>query len=259
MTLRHLHLFFLLLPALLWTGCAVKTPLGEQSDTAAIWSSLHPENATGQPMTASFSLQVETRERTGRLTGQIWGLAASLIRLDLSSGAGSSVALIRESPELWVAYLPAENKAYRHALARTGLDLFNIPVPFDAKEVSALLAGDLTPILGGEYASVHELESGRLRFLFMDGLARFAETGGVSDTLTIRGRDGWTLLCEQPYVSEQFPGRRLYHKYTFTSARDGKAVLRVKTLERATWTAGELTLQLPPETQWIEVTSPSHQ
>ena len=58
---------------------------------------------------------------------------------------------------------------------------------------------------------------------------------------------------------EQFPDRRLYHKYTFTSARDGRAVLRVKSLEQAAWRAEELTLHLPPETQWIEVTSPHHQ
>ena len=248
-----------LLAMLLLAGCATQAPMRNFADVAAVWTSLHPENATEQPLTARFSLQVETSERTGRLTGQIWGLASSLIRLDLASGAGSSVAMIRESPDLWVAYLPSENKAYRHARARAGLEIFNIPVPFDAREISALLTGDLAPILGGGYASVQELPQGRFRFVFRGGMTLFAEAGAGTDPLTIRGRDGWVLTCEQPYVLEQFPDRRLYRKYTFTSARDGRAVLRVKSLEQAAWRAEELTLHLPPETQWIEVTSPHHQ
>lgn len=254
--------FFLLIPILLWTGCAMQTPVqtsGQEPDEITkIWTSLHPENATGEPITARFSLQVETKDRTGRLTGQIWGLTASLMRLDLAAGAGNSVAMIRESPDLWAAYLPAENKAYRHERARAGLDLFHIPVPFDAKEISALLVGDFRPILGGGYNSARRIGTGRFHFIFRGGATRFVEANVRQNTLTIRGRDGWLLVCENPYALPQFPDRRLYRKYTFTSAQDGKAVLRVKSLEQGTWTATELDLLLPPDAQWVEVTSPPH-
>jgi hypothetical protein len=250
-----IRFFFLLIPILLWAGCAIQAPTPEQKpdEVTTIWTDLHPENAVGEPITARFSLQVETKERTGRLTGQIWGLTASLMRLDLATGAGNSVAMIRESPDLWAAYLPGENKAYRHARARAGLDLFQIPVPFDAKEISALLVGDFRPILGGAYSSARKIGAGRHHFAFRDGATRFVETNSRRNTLTIRGRDDWLLVCENPYTSPQFPDRRLYRKYTITSARDGKAVLRVKSLEQGTWTATELDLILPSDAQWIEI------
>ena len=103
------------------------------------------------------------------------------------------------------------------------------------------------------YSSARKIGAGRHHFAFRDGATRFVETNSRRNTLTIRGRDDWLLVCENPYTSPQFPDRRLYRKYTITSARDGKAVLRVKSLEQGTWTATELDLILPSDAQWIEI------
>jgi hypothetical protein len=246
---------FLLL-VLVLAGCAPQVAVRDPEAVSRVWSVLHPDPAETERMTARFSLQVATPERTGRLLGQLWGYPASVVRLDLSSGTGASVAMIREAPELWLAYLPSENKAYHNPRARAGLDLFQIPVPFDVRQIASLLAGDLAPIAGDAYARVRNTAQGRIRYEFRRGDVAALEAAADLGVLVLTGRAGWTLECEKPYADLAFPDRILFDKFTFSSPRDGRAVIRVKSLEAGgEWTSGDLDLALPPDVQWLRITN----
>lgn len=237
-------------------GCAPQIPIQDPAAVSRIWSTLHPRSSSGDRISARFSMHVATSERTGRLVGQLWGYSASIIRMDLSSGSGASVAMIRETPDLWTAYIPSENKAYHHAQAQAGLALFQIPVPFNAKQISSLLSGDLGPILPPEYSSVQGTREGLIRFNFSTGAVAYVEAPENMEMLILGGRQGWTLTCEGPYSAAEFPDHVLYDKYTFSSPRDGKAVLRIKSLEAGgEWQNRDLDLNLPQDVQWMRITS----
>ncbi len=249
----------LLLAALLFSvliGCAPQIPVRDPEAVSRVWSVLRPLTSETDRVTARFSLQIETPQRNGRLVGQLWGYAASLVRLDLASGTGASVAMIRETPELWLAYIPSENKAYHHPSAQAGLRLFEIPVPFNAKQIGSLLTGDLAPVLGGEYSGVQGTRDGRISFSFSEGAVTRMVASEDLQTLELMGRGGWTLTCEKPYASPAFPDRQLFDRYTFSSPRDGKAVLRVKSLEPGgDWRSTDLDLALPQDVQWMRITT----
>lgn len=245
---------FVLALLVLLLGCAPRYPLQDPGTVSRVWSILHPRGAASDRLTARFSLQVETKERTGRLVGQLWGYSSSVIRLDLASGTGASVAMIRETPDLWTAYIPSENKAYHHPQARAGLDLFQIPVPFNAKQMSSLLSGNLGPLLGPAYSSVSGTRDGGVRFDFSDGAVSWIEAPADLSRLTVRGREGWILTCEKPYSLPAFPEHQLFERYTFESPREGRAVLRVKSLEPGgSWRTSDLDLNLPPDVQWMRI------
>ncbi len=246
--------FCLVIVLLSLAACARPIPPQDPEAVSRIWSVLHPRAESSDRITARFSLNVESKDRTGRLTGQIWGLPTSVMRMDLASGTGASVAMIRETADLWLAYIPSENKAYHHAQAKAGLALFQIPVPFDAKQISSLFLGNAAPILGGEYSRVEQLRNGALRFSFAHGDVSHLDVLPDMSTLFFQGRKGWTLLCERPYSSPVFPDHQLYDKFTFTSPRDGRAVLRIKSLEPGgAWLTTDLDLTLPEDTQWMRI------
>lgn len=255
--MRGLVLFVL---AAFLGGCAPQIPIQDPQAVSRIWSTLHPRSSAADRITARFSMQVASKDRTGRLVGELWGYSASVIRMDLASGTGASMAMIRETPELWTAYIPSENKAYHHPRAQAGLALFQIPVPFDARQISSLLRGDLGPILPPEYDSVQGTREGRIRFTFSSGDVAYVEATQNMEVLVLGGRKGWTLTCEKPYALPSFPDHALYDRYTFSSPRDGKAVLRIKSLEAGgQWQTADLELNLPRDVQWMRITStPQH-
>jgi hypothetical protein len=241
---------------ILAAGCAPQIPVRDPQAVSRVWSVLRPLTSDTDRITARFSLQVETPERTGRMVGQLWGYPETVVRLDLSSGTGASVAMIRETPELWLAYIPSENKAYHHPRADAGLSLFQIPVPFNSRQIGRMLAGDLAPVLDGKYSSVHGTRDGLIRFEFSRGEVSRMDASEDLGTLVLTGRGGWSLTCEKPYASPVFPDRQLYARYTFTSPRDGRAVLRVKSLEPGgEWRSGDLDLNLPKDVQWMRITA----
>ncbi len=252
--------FSVILTAFLFlVGCAPKIQLHSPETVAHVWSAQHPQERKDERITAHFSLQVETKERTGRLVGQLWGFSSSVLRLDLASGTGASVAMIRETPELWTAYIPSENKAYRHANAQVGLALFQIPVPFNSKQISNLIIGNLDAVLGQTYTSVHGTRDGRIRFNFAAGDISAVEASEDLESLVLHGQKGWTLVCEKPYESQAFAGHRLFEKFTFSSPEEGKAVLRVKSLEPGgEWQFSDLDLNLPHDVQWMRIISGPH-
>jgi hypothetical protein len=236
-------------------ACAPQIPVRDPAAATRIWSTLRPVTSPDR-LTARFSLHVETKTRTGRLVGQLWGYPESVMRMDLASGTGMSVAMIRETPDQWMAYLPSENQAYQHAKAQAGLALFQIPVPFNARQTGSLLAGNLGTILPHEYESMQGTRDGRIRFTFASGDVAYLELPENMETMILGGRKGWTLTCEKPYALPAFPDHVLYDKYTFSSPRDGKAVLRVKSLESVGgWQAEDLNLNMPPDVQWMRITS----
>lgn len=251
------RLLFFAMCAVLLTGCApALRPLDDPNRIVRAWTALTLSPPSDERLTAGFSLQIDTPKRRGRLLGQIWGYPASVIRLDLSSGTGMAVALIRESVHLWAAYLPSENKAYHHAVAREGLRLFHIPVPFTVRQVSSLLQGNLGPLIPDSYATVEETREKHLRFSFAEGEIDTVEMDDALSMLIVRGKEKWTLLCEMPYTSPNYPQRQLWKKFTFLTPRDGKAILRLKSLEpNGVWDEAALDLRPPQDVQWLELTT----
>lgn len=250
-------IYVLCIGLLICTACAPRIHTDIPATAPATWAALTGPRHGTDAVTASFSLHVQTPKRTGRLVGQLWGYTESRIRLDLFSSAGPAVALIRESPHLWAAYLPQENKAYHHDDARTGLALFHIPVPFTIRHVSSLLSGDYGLVLPENYVSAEASAPGKLRFTFAHSEILYAETSPSLEMLVLHGVRGWTLTCERPYVANEFPDKQLYQKFTFTSPQEGMAILRVKSLEaHGTWQDTDLDLRLPPTVTWMRLLDP---
>ncbi len=248
------RLAVLLVCLVLASACAPKIPVEDRDAAARIWTGLHPETSPKDRISAQFSLHVASPHRSGRLLGQLWGFPDSLIRLDLSSSAGGSVAMIRETAVLWAAYIPSENRAYHHDDARVGLRFFKIPVPFTARQVASLLSGDLAPLLPAPYAEARRTPTGAFRFAFGDGDVASLEATAGGDMLILHGKNDWTLTCESPYETPAFAGRRLYEKFTFDSPRDGKAVLRIKSLDQGgVWHDADMDLRPPRDTTWMRL------
>lgn len=244
----------LLVCIVLASACAPKISVEDRDAAAKIWSTLHPETEPSDQILAQFSLHVASAHRSGRLLGQIWGFPSSLIRLDLSSSAGGTIAMIRETPILWAAYIPSENRAYHHDEAQVGLSFFQIPVPFTARQISSLLYGDLAPLVPTPYVGERRTPEGKFRFDFDSGDVASLEASPNGDTLVLHGKKDWTLTCEAPYETPAFGGRRLYEKFTFESPRDGKAVLRIKSLEHGRdWQSADMDLRPPQNTVWMRL------
>ena len=103
-----------------------------------------------------------------------------------------------------------------------------------AGEDTITLTGSMVPEFAGDVASLE------------------ATAGG--DMLILRGKNDWTLTCESPYETPAFAGRRLYEKFTFDSPRDGKAVLRIKSLDQGgAWQGADMDLRPPHDTIWMRL------
>lgn len=247
--MKYLWLFFLFLCA-----CAPKTGVFQDADLRVIWAELTPPANHDQQMTAQFSLHLQSPERTGRMVGQLWGYPSSVMRLDLSASAGGVVAMIRESDNIWTAYLPSENKAYHDYQAQRGWSYFHIPVPFDVRQMANLLVGNLGEILYTEYAKASTLANNWTCLEFTKGDVAFLEMSPTRDVLVFKGRPGWILTCENAAPMETFPQKLLYAKYTFVSVSGEKAILRVKSLKSdQNWNLDDLDLHLPDNVQWMHI------
>lgn len=191
------------------------------------------------------------------MTGQLWGYLTSVLRLDLAASTGGAVAMIRESDDIWTAYLPSENKAYHDSQTQKGLAFFHIPVPFDVKQIANLIAGNFGHVLQDRYSNISVNSAGQMRYEFSRGNVAFVEMPLSQDTLIIKGRPGWTLTCEKPYQSTAFPDRLLFEKYVFSSVSGDKAILRIKSLEHGKdWDIADLDLLLPNDVQWSRIINP---
>lgn len=239
-------------------ACAKQGPIPDQTSTSRIWSALHPE-AIQTGVNAQFSAHVSSSKRSGRLLAQVWGYPDRALRMDLTSGLGTAVAMTQETPTQWLVYLPEENKAYRQNFGQDGLTFFQIPIPLNIRQLCALFSGDLGPILGGPYTSA-KITTDHVRFVFAHGAVATLMVPTDLSSLTLQGRNGWILKCEQPHADPVFPGRQLFEKFTFLSPRDGKAVLRVKTLEHGrNWPEAALDLALPATVHWMRGAAASPQ
>lgn len=244
----------LLICLMLSSACAPRVSMETTDPGVSLWSSLVPKTSPEEQILAQFSLHVASPRRSGRLLGQIWGRPDSLIRLDLSSSTGGVMAMIRETPFLWAAYIPSEQHAYHHDEALVGLSFFQIPVPFTARQISSLISGDLSAILTALYTKENHLSGGRIQYVFNQGDVASLVLSARGRVLTLYGKNGWTLTCERPYDLAAFSGRNLYEKFTFESPRDGKAVLRIKSLDHGrNWQTADLDLRPPQDTIWTQL------
>lgn len=238
----------------LGNACAPLVSVDKPAPDLSIWSTLVRQAPPEEQLLAQFSLHVASPRRSGRLLGQIWGQPRSLVRLDLSSSTGGVMAMVRETPFLWATYLPSEQRAYHHDEARVGLNFFQIPVPFTARQIGSLICGDLSPLLSAPYTKEEHLPDGRVQYVFDQGEVGKLVFKTKGKVLTLYGASGWTLTCEQPYTLDNFPRRTLYEKFTFDTLRDGKAVLRIKSLEHGRdWESADLDLRPPRDTVWTQL------
>lgn len=247
--MKYLWLLFFIVCA-----CAPKTGLHQTADIPALWAQLTPPVSHSEQVLAHFSLHIQGEQQTGRMVGQLWGYPSSVMRLDLTASSGGLVAVIRESDNVWTAYLPSENKAYHDYEAQKGWSYFHIPVPFNVRQVSNLFIGNLGEILYNEYSKASTIAHQWTRLEFALGDVAFLEMSPTLDVLVFKGRSGWVLTCENPYSLEEFTGKQLYAKYTFVSVAGEKAILRLKSLELGSnWDVADLDLHLPDNVQWMRI------
>lgn len=247
---------FVLLASLTLVACAPQISVRPESsvpesEAAAVWNSFESysqvQGAKQEAYRVRGSLRYGKEGDTRRVSLLFWSNGSLPIRLDVMAGVNSLVARLLESPDLFVVYVPNEEKALIHeGSGRIQLN-FGKPVPFSLRDFSALMHGRFHEIFGsvkGEGAS--RTEDGNLRFLLSGGLHP-GELDLRADGLPVRWAqaDGWSM--EITYDDEAIP---LPYKIRLEHPDGYTAILLVKDRERpeAGFTPEQLALDLPQGT-----------
>ena len=256
---RHMGFWgrgLVLLVALVLAACAPQTSIRPESsvaepEAAAVWNAFESyskarEMAYG-PYRIRGSLRYGKEGDTRRVSLLFWSNGPLPIRLDVMAGVNSLVARILEAPELFVVYMPGEEKALVHeGNERVQLN-FGKPVPFSLRDFSALMHGRFYDIFGSaEGIQPVRTPEGTLRFLLRGGLQQ-GELDLRSDGLPVRWAqpDGW--IMDIKYDDEAIP---LPYKIRLEHPDGYTAILLVKDREQpgTAFAAEQLELDLPPGT-----------
>lgn len=244
---------------LVCAGCALRTaPPQVELPPAEAWSLFRArqEALTAAPDDISLkaTLYYTAEGRSNRTILELWGDREYPLRMNISAGVGTTLALMREDADGLVVYYPSENKAYVHPDSRAAMAALGLDLPFNLRDLAALLAGPATRLLPNEYASVRdagglfsytlppESTTGEVR-LHPDGrLAGLAGHGDQPWHIDIASHK--RVLAGRAYVPERLtmdvPGRQ-------------RATLRLRSLDfRATpWLPKALELEIPPQAETI--------
>lgn len=249
--------FLLCIGVFLLAGCAQKAPrtplVGPAPNAEALWSQFAQTQAkifVPKTLDATASLQYKGR-RAGRVNVRFWGDFSRPLRLDLSAGFGTTVALVREDASRLVCYYPQDKLAlYSHTGPQAALDA-GLPLPFTLQDLALLMAGAYPSLAAQKYSRADIQPNGNWKYFFSHGTVASITLDSIGQPVELTGQHktlGWTLLLGR-YTDEEGQNPRP-KKLELRLSTGDIAILRTKnfSLDSTQWNAKALALELPPET-----------
>lgn len=242
--------FVALLLMLLACACARK-PAG-QIETAASalsgrWAEMEEagRKAPSGPYRLQLAMRFGEEGSTRRVTAILWGNGPDRARLDIMAGIGPLVAKIMENEGYFLAYAPREGKAYTHEGESGPLLKIGTPIPFNLRQVAALLNGHFEAVFGKEHGAAAAASGDLAAFALYGkpGGELFLDAAGLPVKWSQSGQ-GWTLALAYGEAAPLPRQLRLNHP-------NGKmAVITVKAREapQKAFDAAQMEIALPETT-----------
>jgi hypothetical protein len=232
----------------LLTSCAPKpaAPSLDVQAAKAVWESFLAQGPTAQAFELSGSMNLTTPQKSARVLLRFRGDLEGTLRLDMASGTGTTFAMWREGPDGWLAVYPMANQAFSHPDTRAALGRLGLPLPFNLRDLAALLTGRYAWVLPPIYKTVKVIPGGyeyampagsRLASVTLDFAGNPVHLAG-------KGVQPWSVELSDFSPPEQY-GRPLAQKMNLTTPGGTTALLRVKKLELLPERLPEQSLDLP--------------
>lgn len=250
-----IRLVGLVLSIAMLAGCAAKAPL-HQPPAARAWDIFqqrrHMAERSFSALSASASINYKSPDRSGRLKMRLWGDSSLPLRMDLSAGFGTTVAMWREDADGWICFFPTDNVAYYNHDVRTGMRMAGLDIPFSLRELTGFISGTFSSMIPDEYEKIEATEDGGWTFFFAPGkfvntMTLDAQGKAVLFAGRLQGRK-WSLNLARYTLEGDIETAR---KLTLALSPGVSAVVRVKQLapKTAPWSKDSLSLGLPAGTQ----------
>ncbi len=245
-------------------GCAaLRTGPQAELAPAEAWSRFRAGQQALAASPGDFSLKASfyfsSAGRTNRTILDFWGNRDYPLRLNIRAGVGATLALMREDADGLLVFHPTENKAYRHSDSRTAVSAMGLDLPFNLRDLAALLTGPATRLLPAEYASVRQ-EGGLYVYAMSQDLpvaeVRLHPDGRLA-SFSGHGAGLWSIAVE---AYRQVGGASVPERLAMAVPPSQSATLRVRSLDlRASpWPPAALSLELPPGAETIIAPPASH-
>lgn len=252
------RIFILFVATAVLAGCATTNTAPPNTQAHGVWQKHQQRQATlanrASAFNASASINYVSPHRKGRLTMRMWGNSELPLRLDLSAGFGTTVAMWREDSTGWTGFFPTDEVAYHNHDVRTGLRMAGLDFPFSLQELSQLISGSYQSIIPKEYEAVEQAPDGRWTFFFAPGqivntMTLDAQGKAMLFAGRLQGRK-WSLTLDRYTLEGEIETAR---KLTLALSPGVSAVVRVKKfVPRDTpWPEDGLSLVLPPGTRLL--------
>lgn len=233
-------------------GCAtMRTGPQAAPEPAEAWSRFVAGQHTLAAAPADFSLKAtfyfSSEGRTNRTVLDFWGSRDYPLRLNIRAGVGTTLVLMREDADGLLIFNPSENKAYLHPDSRAAVPAMGLDLPFNLRDMAALLAGPATRLLPAEYTSARQ-ENGFFIYS-MPRTSPVAEVRLYPDGrlagLSGHGPHLWNIDIEK---HRQVGAAQLPERLDMAVPPSQKAALRVRSLDFRSepWPSSSLALALPP-------------
>lgn len=250
----------------LW-GCGPK-PLREDSPpAAALWAAFSDARARADGLTRGFSasgsLNYAGPDKSMRVELELWGNPGDgppggrrdrhALRLDMSAGFGTPVALWREDARGIEGYFPGERTRYVHADPRAGAARMGLGVPLSLGDLAALVCGSYAGLVPARYDAARPAPQGGYVYEFSGPQPVSSLTlDAAGRPVVLAGRlhgVAWTLEAGAFDEAAALPEPRRLALRTASAT----AIMRIKRLERreAPWPGDRLALAVPEGTRTV--------
>jgi len=259
-TQRLVTLALGLVLALSLGACAPKIQQDQILPADAVWALFSQGRNAARLSTAGFvaagSMNYAGPDKSMRVVLEFWGNPGYPLRMDMSAGFGTPIALWHENAKGIRGYFPQERKLYTHGDPRAGAARMGLGIPLSLFDLAAMICGTYDGLVPKGYSAANPMDEGGFRY-------EFYGQGPVSSlTLDATGRPmvfagqlqghGWTLEASNFDQESALPDPR---RFLLTMKSGVTAVIRVKRLERRTapWVASALKLEVPPGTLIVQL------
>ncbi len=229
-------------------ACAARQQPVDPAMAGNVWQSMLARSATEKaPYRDNMSLRFGTEGNTRRVLAIIWGNGEDDLRLDVSAGVGTTVAMLHQKGQEFLLYAPMEQKAYFHEGESSPLLKLGLPLPFDLFRLEALLHNRWAQVFGKTWQET----SGHSK-----GIA-YALQEGIGGTLVLDAQ-GMPVLWENKNWSIAFLFNEdgTLKRLDLANKKGEKGILLLRSQEHpARFDAAQMQLELPQDTVLLPLES----
>jgi len=256
----------------LW-GCGPKALREDAPPAAALWAAFDGARTRADGLTRGFSasgsLNYAGPNKSMRMELELWGNPGDgplgpgtpgqgrqrqTLRMDMSAGFGTPVALWREDARGIEGYFPGERTRYVHADPRAGAARMGLGVPLSLGDLAALVCGSYAGLVPAHYTAVRPSPDGGYVYEFSGPQPVSSLTlDAAGRPVVLAGRlqgVAWTLETGAFDEAATLPEPR---RLALRTGDGATAIVRIKRLERrpAPWPGDRLALAVPEGTRTV--------